>query len=89
MSDRNSQDVQRRIIEIAAEKGGVSPAGVSPATHFVNDLKYDSLSVVEFTMTVEDEFEISIPDEDVQTLQTVGDAIAYVQRRAKDVPAKA
>lgn len=84
MSDHMQKDVERRIIEIAAERAGVSPTDVSPASHFVDDLKYDSLTVVEFTMEVEDEFEISIPDEHVPKLQTVGTVIEYVQKRMRD-----
>lgn len=88
MSEHEPQHVERRIIELAAEEANVDPTQVSPASHFVNDLKYDSLSVVEFTMAVEDELEMSIPDEDVQKLQTVGDVIKYVRERAKEPPVK-
>jgi len=72
------EHIEKRIIEIAAEHGGVATEEVTPASHLVNDLNYDSLEEVEFAMDVEDEFEISIPDEEVQRVKTVGDAIELV-----------
>jgi len=44
----------------------------------VNDLKFDSLSVIEFAMSVEDEFEMSLPDEDLEHFQVVGDVVKYI-----------
>ena len=75
------------IIEMAAEEAGMDPANVSPASHFVDDLKYDSLSTVEFAMALEEEFEIAIPDEDIATLRTVSEVIEYVEKRARAVAA--
>jgi len=83
------EELARKIIEMAAEEGGVEPATVSPTSHFQDDLKYDSLSTVEFAMALEEEFEIAIPDEDIETLRTVGDVIDYVQKRAKAAAAGA
>ena len=80
------EEMTRKIIEMAAEEAGVDPANVSPASHFVDDLKYDSLSTVEFAMALEEEFEISIQDEDVAKLQTIGAVIDYVVERMKDAP---
>jgi acyl carrier protein len=77
MDDRKPQ-VCRRVIELAAAQVDADPAGVTPATHFVNDLSYDSLEVVEFTMKVEDEFELSVPDEAAEKLDTVGKVVDYV-----------
>lgn len=72
------QAISVKVIEIAAEEGGVSPAEVTAATHFVNDLEYDSLDVTEFAMKVEDELNVTIPDDQVDKLHTVGDVIDYV-----------
>ena len=77
MDDRKPQ-VCRRVIELAAEQVDADPTGVTPETHFVNDLNYDSLEVVEFTMKVEDEFELSVPDEAAEKLDTVGKVVDYV-----------
>ena len=57
---------------------GTSRDKVKPDTSFINDLGADSLDTVELVMEFEDEFEISIPDEDAEKIQTVGDAIGYI-----------
>jgi acyl carrier protein len=72
------EEIQSKVINLAAEQAGVDKSEITPATHFVNDLHFDSLDVVEFAMEVEDEFEVSIPDDDVEKLQTVGDVIDYL-----------
>ena len=51
---------------------------VTAESHFVNDLKFDSLSVIEFAMSVEDEFEMPLPDEDLEHFQVVGDVVKYI-----------
>jgi acyl carrier protein len=73
-------NVSRRVIELAAEHAGIEPDQVQPEHHFTYDLHFDSLSAVEFAMDLEDEFNIAVPDEQMQTMQTVRQAIAYVQR---------
>lgn len=77
MSDVHAT-VAARVIALAAEQSGVDPASITPATHFVNDLNFDSLDMVEFTMALEDEFELSVPDDDAPGLLTVGQVIDYV-----------
>jgi acyl carrier protein len=73
------EEIESKIIELAAEQAGVDKSEVTPATHFVNDLHFDSLDVVEFAMEVEDELGMSIPDDAIERLQTVGDVIDYAQ----------
>jgi acyl carrier protein len=73
-------DIEARIIEIAAKHGGVEPSQVTPAHHFINDLNYDSLTLVEMTMELEDAFGITIPDEAAQKIHTVGEAIEAVKQ---------
>jgi acyl carrier protein len=75
-----SQDIEQRVIELAAEQAGVEPAQVTIQHHFVNDLNFDSLDKVEFAMKVEDEFEVHVPDEELEAVQTVGDATELVKR---------
>ena len=75
------EEIQSKVIELAAEQSHVDAAHVTSESHFVNDLHFDSLDAINFQMAVEDEFELSIPDEAGQTLQTVGDAIEYVAER--------
>ena len=71
--------IEERVIEIVAEQMGVDKAQVTRETSFVNDLGADSLDTVELVMEFEDEFDISIPDEDAEKIQTVGQAIDYVE----------
>jgi len=67
------------VVEIVAEQMGVDKAQITRETSFVNDLGADSLDTVELVMEFEDEFDISIPDEDAEKIQTVGQAIVYVE----------
>ncbi|MEA3367759.1 MAG: acyl carrier protein [Planctomycetota bacterium] len=71
--------IEERVAEIVAEQMGVDKSQVTPETSFVNDLGADSLDTVELVMEFEDEFDISIPDEDAEKIQTVGQAIEYVE----------
>jgi acyl carrier protein len=71
--------VEERVVEIVAEQMGVDKAQITRETSFINDLGADSLDTVELVMEFEDEFDISIPDEDAEKIQTVGQAIDYVE----------
>ena len=73
--------IEERVIKIVCDQMGTSPEKVSKNTSFINDLGADSLDTVELVMEFEDEFEISIPDEDAEKIQTVGDAISYIQSK--------
>lgn len=70
--------IEERVIKIVCDQMGTSPEKVSKTTSFINDLGADSLDTVELVMEFEDEFEISIPDEDAEKIQTVGDAVNYI-----------
>jgi len=72
------QEVESKVIEIVAEQMGVDKAEISKETSFVNDLNADSLDTVELVMEFEDAFEMSIPDEEAEKIQTVGQAIEYI-----------
>ena len=74
--------IDERVIRIVCNQMGTTPDKVTKETSFVNDLGADSLDTVELVMEFEDEFEISIPDEDAEKIQTVGAAIDYIQSRA-------
>jgi len=69
---------QERVVAIVAEQMNVSPDSVTDQTSFVNDLGADSLDTVELVMEFEDEFDLTIPDEEAEKILTVGDAIKYV-----------
>ena len=70
--------VAERVIDIVAEQLGVSKEQISNDTHFVNDLGADSLDTVELVMAFEEEFDIEVPDEEAEKLQSVGDVITYI-----------
>ena len=72
------QKIADKVIEIVCDQLGVSKDKVTPETDFINDLGADSLDTVELVMEFEDEFEISIPDEDAEKIQTVGAAVTYI-----------
>ncbi|MEX2671963.1 MAG: acyl carrier protein [Phycisphaeraceae bacterium] len=72
-------EIEAKVIDIVAEQMGVDKAEVNRNTHFINDLNADSLDTVELVMEFEDEFETSIPDEEAEKIQTVGQAIDYIK----------
>ena len=74
----SESEIQEKVIAIVAEQMGVDKGEVNRDTHFVNDLNADSLDTVERVMEFEDEFETSIPDEEAEKIQTVGQAIDYI-----------
>lgn len=75
----DSEQVQGRVIDIVAEQLGVDKEKVNPETSFVNDLGADSLDTVELVMELEEEFDISIPDDAAEKIQTVGQAIEFIK----------
>jgi len=75
--------IEEKVIEIVAEQMGVDKSEITRETSFVNDLNADSLDTVELVMLFEDEFELSIPDEEAEKIQTVGQAIDYIREHAK------
>jgi len=76
-------DVQAKVKEIVADKLGVEESQITPEASFANDLGADSLDIVELVMGFEQAFDISIPDEDAEKISTVGDAIKYLEEKAK------
>lgn len=76
--DVDIQAIQDKVIDIISEQMGVDKAEVSRETSFINDLNADSLDTVELVMEFEDEFDMSIPDEEAEKIQTVGAAVDYI-----------
>jgi acyl carrier protein len=72
--------VEERVIEIVCENLGVSKEQVTRSTSFIDDVGADSLDIVELVMELEEEFEITIPDEEAEKIKTVGEAIDYIER---------
>jgi acyl carrier protein len=75
------ENIEQKVKEIIADRLGVDPEEVTPEASFVEDLGADSLDTVELVMALEEEFGIEIPDEDAEKIQTVGDAIEYIQKQ--------
>jgi len=75
-------DIETKVIEIVSEQMGVDKSEISRETSFANDLNADSLDTVELVMEFEDEFETSIPDEEAEKIQTVGQAIDYIKQQS-------
>jgi acyl carrier protein len=83
-SGRNAMDQQAildKIKEVVADKLDADPSDVVEGASFVDDLGADSLDVVELIMGLEDEFDIEISDEEAEGIQTVGDAIRFIEAR--------
>ena len=82
-SDVDVQAIEKKVIEIISEQMGVDKAEITRETSFINDLNADSLDTVELVMEFEDEFDMSIPDEEAEKIQTVGAAIEYIAKVAQ------
>ena len=76
-------EIESKVKAIIVDKLGVDEAEVKPEASFTNDLGADSLDTVELIMEFEKEFGISISDDKAETIQTVGDAIKYIEENAK------
>ena len=74
------ENIEQKVKEIVADRLGVDPDEVTPEASFIEDLGADSLDTVELVMALEEEFGIEIPDEGAEKIQTVGDAIEYIQK---------
>lgn len=77
----SSEEIAERIKSIIVEQLGVSMEEVTPQASFIEDLGADSLDIVELIMALEEEYDMEIPDEDAEKIQTVEDVISYVQSK--------
>ena len=76
-------EIESKVKAIIVEKLGVDAAEVTNEANFTNDLGADSLDTVELIMEFEKEFGMSIPDDQADTIATVGDAIAFIEKNQK------
>ena len=75
--------VLEKIKEILVDQLGIDESEVVPEASFIDDLAADSLDIVELIMTMEEEFGIEIPEEEVETLTTVGAAVEYIKSHSE------
>ena len=75
-----AEEIEQKVIAIVSEQMNVEASEIRRETSFVNDLNADSLDTVELVMELEDEFDLNIPDDDAEKLQTVGQAIEFIQQ---------
>ena len=73
--------LEQRVSEIIVEQLGVTKDELVAKANFIDDLGADSLDIVELVMAMEEEFDIEIPDDEAEKIQTIGDAVRYVKER--------
>ena len=73
--------VFEKVVSILSDQFEVSEDSITPETLIAEDLNADSLDVVDLIMSVEDEFEIEVPDEDVEGIKTVADLVKYIEEK--------
>ena len=72
-----------RVKKVVVEQLNVDAEEVTPEASFVEDLRADSLDMVELSMAFEEEFQVDIPDEDAEKIKTVQDAVNYIDEKSK------
>ena len=80
MNAPEDKPIRDRVVDIVCEQMGTTRDKITNDTSFVSDLGADSLDTVELVMEFEDEFDLNIPDEEAEKIQTVGDAITYIEK---------
>jgi len=76
-------EIQEKVKQAIIDKLNVEESKITPEASFINDLGADSLDTVELVMKFEEEFDIKIPDEDAEKIQTVGAAVSYIEDKLK------
>jgi acyl carrier protein len=76
-------DIFEKVKDLIVDQLGVDASKVTPEAAFVEDLGADSIDIVELIMALEEEFGVTISDEDAQKIRTVGDAVNYIQEKLK------
>jgi acyl carrier protein len=78
-----SDETTKKVIEIISKQLEIEADKIKPEASFTEDLKADSLAVMELVLALEEDFGIEIPDEDTEKIRTVQDAITYIESHAK------
>jgi len=77
-------EIMDRVVNLVAERMGVEPDQLTADTHFVNDLQSDSLDMAELVIDLEEEFDLTISDEEAQKIETVGQAAEYIKQNQEE-----
>ena len=73
-----TEEIEDKVFSIVSEQMAINKAEITRETSFINDLNADSLDIVELVMEFEDNFDMSIPDEEAEKIKTVGQAVDYI-----------
>ena len=76
-------EIEDKVLQIVSEQMGIDKSELTRETSFVDDLNADSLDTVELVMEFEDEFDMSIPDEEAEKIRTIGQAISHIVEQSK------
>ncbi|MDE3000519.1 MAG: acyl carrier protein [Gemmatimonadota bacterium] len=79
-----AEDIQQKVVDLIVDQLGVDADSVTPEAHFIDDLGADSLDTVELVMAFEEEFDMEVPDEDAEKLETVSDVTNYLKQRLSE-----
>ncbi len=77
-------EIMDRIVNLVAERMGVEPDQLTVDTHFVNDLQSDSLDMAELVIDLEEEFDLTISDEEAQKIETIGQAAEFIRQNQEE-----
>ena len=77
-------EIEEKVYQIVSEQMGIDKSELARDTSFVDDLNADSLDTVELVMEFEDEFEMSIPDEEAEKIRTIGQTVDYIAEHSKE-----
>lgn len=75
-------DIKKTVYEIVADQLDAKPEDIDESKSFTEDLQADSLAIVELVLALEEKFDVKIPDDEVDRIKTVGDAIKYIEEHA-------
>ncbi|MBW3638155.1 MAG: acyl carrier protein [Armatimonadetes bacterium] len=76
-----NQEIFAKVRAVVAQELDIDESTVEPTSHFINDLGGDSIDFVEFVMGLEEAFNLTIPDDEAETLFVMADVVAYIERR--------
>jgi acyl carrier protein len=79
----SEDEIAKKVVSLVADRMDVEEGKITDETHFINDLQADSLDIAELVIDMEETFAVQISDEDAQKIQTVGQAIKYIQEHKK------